>query len=88
MINTDIDSLEDLTLRSFGWVNNSRYYNLYIQQDLFGRISIIKFWGSRVSNKGGHQIITCNSTAEAIEIVNQVAAKRKQREYYLTNTTS
>ena len=79
MTNTSIS--QDFVSPCFSWLGHSRYYNLYIQPNLFGTISVIKTWGSRVSNRTGHQIITCNSMSEAIKILQQVSLRRYKREY-------
>lgn len=66
------------------WLKEAKYYNLHIQPNLFGGMSVIKSWGSTVSGRGGHKIIFCESESEIMEIINDVKKKRKYRKYRLT----
>ena len=60
---------------------DKEYYNIHIQPNLFGEVSIIKSWGSIVNSRRGHKITLCESESEVIEVIKQVTHRQKPRKY-------
>ena len=60
-----------------------RYYNLHIQQSLFGTQDVICSWGAVGSKRNGNKIITCSSK-EAIETeIKRITKLRIRRGYQI-----
>jgi ankyrin repeat protein len=72
------NKIEDHT---FEWCKGTRYYNLHIQPNLFGGLSVIKTWGSSISRRVGHKITFCDSDADIVKILEETTRKRKSRDY-------
>ena len=59
-----------------------KYYNIYRQKTLFAdKTSIICSWGSNNSNRGGHKIFLCESSAEYEETLERIIKRRLYRGY-------
>jgi predicted DNA-binding WGR domain protein len=59
------------------WEKDSRYYEAYVCQDLWGDWVLTRIWGRRGTELGQVRRAPCGSYAEALE---QLAAVGKQRE--------
>lgn len=69
---------EPLRLR---WEKETRYYEVHLQQDLWGTWVLTRIWGRRGSPMGQVRRIPCASYAEAMKQLAAVRSQRKKREY-------
>ncbi len=67
------------------WENPSsqRYYQLYLEQDLFADWVLIKLWGRRGTKLGGKQQVVCQTYEQALQLIDQIKNIRKRRGYML-----
>ena len=59
----------------------SRYYLLFIEQDLFGTWRLIRAFGSLVSNRGRRMTQVCDNEKHAWYEMSEVEYKKRQRGY-------
>ena len=81
MTTIDITNINEVEDYSLSWSKDLKYYNMHIQPNLFGGISVIKAWGSSTSKRFGHKVTFCDSKDDVIRVLQQVSKKRKQRKY-------
>ncbi|MGB5733817.1 MAG: WGR domain-containing protein [Thiohalocapsa sp.] len=65
------------------WINpeKARYYQVFLDQDLFGDWTLIKVWGGIGSNRGRMHSTGVTSYEAGIELVDEIARRRSQRGY-------
>lgn len=74
------DSLHDM-LQS--WLKDDRFYNVQLQSNLFGGISVFCNWGSTYGKRGGCKIIFCDNELDAADILQMIEKRRSARGYRL-----
>ena len=60
-----------------------RFYHLYQQQNFFGGITIVCYWGTFDSNRGGYKYIFCDNMQEVNLILDDIKNTRLKRGYKL-----
>jgi hypothetical protein len=65
------------------WINpeKDRYYQVFLDQDLFGDWTLIKVWGGIGSNRGRMHSTSVASYEAGVELVDEIAQRRSQRGY-------
>jgi hypothetical protein len=65
------------------WINpeKARYYQVFLDQDLFGDWTLIKVWGGIGSNRGRMHSTGVVSYKAGIELVDEIARRRARRGY-------
>ena len=63
------------------WVKETKYYNAYIQQNLFGGSSVICSWGSLKNKMGRFKITPCDNDKQVSQLIENIKKKRKYRGY-------
>ena len=65
------------------WINpeKARYYQVFLDQDLFGDWTLIKVWGGIGSNRGRMHGTGVESYEAGIELVDEIARRRARRGY-------
>jgi hypothetical protein len=63
------------------WERDSRYYELRVQQDLFGHWLLTRVWGRKGSALGQIRHELCESYAAGIAKFNQAEVRREQHGY-------
>lgn len=65
------------------WINPemARYYQVFLDQDLFGDWTLIKVWGGIGSNRGRMHSTGVGSYEAGIELVDEIARRRARRGY-------
>jgi hypothetical protein len=51
------------------WLKDDRFYNVQLQSNLFGGISVFCSWGSTYGKRGGCKIIFCDNELDATDIL-------------------
>lgn len=57
------------------------FYRADLSHDLFGRISVSRCWGVLDSHRGGHDINSFDSVADALRFLRMTRKRRKQHGY-------
>ena len=60
--------------------NMARYYSVWLQQDLFGRICVFRSWG-RFGTNGRTKVESFDSIEPAIALRERVERRKKRRGY-------
>jgi len=70
------------------WINpeKARYYQVFLDRDLFGDWTLIKVWGGIGSNRGRMRSTGVASYEAGIELVDGIARRRTQRGYKPVDT--
>ena len=65
------------------WINpeKARYYQVFLDQDLFGDWTLIKVWGGIGSNRGRMHSTGVASYEAGVELVDDIARRRARRGY-------
>lgn len=63
------------------WQKGTKYYKLFLQQNLFGGSDVICCWGRVGTKLGGYKIIPNNTKKELEDTVATISKRRKYREY-------
>ena len=65
------------------WINaeKARYYQVFLDHDLFGDWTLITVWGGIGSNRGRMHSTGITSYEAGIELVGEIARRRSQRGY-------
>ena len=63
------------------WRSKNRWYKLAIQQDLFGKYCVFRFWHGLYNKRGNDKYSTFDTHEEALKEVNRIA-KQKERKGY------
>ena len=65
------------------WINpeKARYYQIFLDQDLFGDWTLIRVWGGIGSNRGRMHSTGVASYEAGIELVDDITRRRSQRGY-------
>jgi len=63
------------------WEKNTRYYEAYLQQDLWGQWILTRVWGRRGTLLGQVRHLPCASYADGLEQLAQLDKRRRQRGY-------
>jgi predicted DNA-binding WGR domain protein len=58
-----------------------RYYQLWVQRDLFGSLVIMRAWGGQRSGRGGFMAKSLASDMECQMELKRIRARRRQRGY-------
>ncbi len=66
------------------WSKEHRFYNVQLQANLFGGISVFCSWGSIDSKQGSCKIIYCDSELEVNSALQVIEKRRRERGYRLT----
>ena len=71
------------------WVNpaKARYYQVFLDRDLFGEWTLIKVWGGIGSNRNRMHSTGVAPYEAGIELVDEIARRRSQRGYTCTSPT-
>jgi hypothetical protein len=67
------------TQRSWISAEKARYYQVFLDQDLFGDWTLIKVWGGIGSNRGRMHSTGVASYEAGVELVDEIARRRAQR---------
>ncbi|MEZ5584441.1 MAG: WGR domain-containing protein [Candidatus Competibacteraceae bacterium] len=67
--------------RCIRWEKNTRYYEAYLHQDLWGDWVLTRVWGRRGSKLGQIRDIPCASYEEGLAKLGEVEKRRKQHGY-------
>lgn len=63
------------------WVKEGRYYEAYLQQDLWQEWVLTKVWGRRGAALGQIRDVPCRSYEEGLSRLEEVNRRRRQRGY-------
>jgi predicted DNA-binding WGR domain protein len=63
------------------WEKDSRYYEIHLQQDLWGDWVLTRIWGRRGSPAGQITRVPCRSYRDAAALLASVCSQRKRRGY-------
>jgi len=77
-MSNDIAVEEPFRLR---WEKETRYYEVHLQQDLWGGWVLTRIWGRRGSPMGQIRRVPCASYAEAMKQLAAVRSQRQRRGY-------
>jgi predicted DNA-binding WGR domain protein len=66
---------------SLRWERGTRYYEVHLQQDLFGEWVLTQVWGRRGTELGRMVHTPCASYQDGRERLTAVQARREQRGY-------
>jgi hypothetical protein len=58
-----------------------RYYQLWVQRDLFGSLVIMRAWGGHRSGRGGFKAVAMASETECEKMLRRIRTRRYQRGY-------
>jgi len=64
------------------WSKDNRFYNVQLQANLFGNMSVICSWGGIDSKRCGYKIIFCNNELD-VENTLQIIKKRREARGYI-----
>ena len=71
------------TWQRLRWEKGSRYYEVYLHQDLWGQWVLTRCWGRRGSALGQVRSFPCASYPDALAQLEQIKKRRAQRYYQL-----
>lgn len=63
------------------WVKDVRYYEVHVEQDLWGEWVLTRVWGRRGTALGQIRRVPCVSYADALEKLAAVERQRTRRGY-------
>lgn len=63
------------------WSKDHRFYNVQLQANLFGGISVFCSWGSTDNKRGSYKIIYCDNELDAENTLHTIKKRRKARGY-------
>lgn len=63
------------------WQKGTKYYKLFLQQNLFGSSDVICCWGRVGTKLGGYMIIPNDTKEELEKIIATISKRRKYRGY-------
>ena len=65
------------------WINpeKARYYQVFLDQDLFGDWTLIKVWGGIGSNRDGFASSGVPSRNAGLEAIERISQRRSRRGY-------
>ena len=63
------------------WINDSRYYTVRLQKNLFNEWSVLQEWGGLTNRKGNFTIKNFDNFQNAIDYTFKIAKKRTARGY-------
>jgi predicted DNA-binding WGR domain protein len=63
------------------WQSESRYYFVYLTEDLWGNWLLIRAWGGRFNARGQTKSMLIDSYDVGIELVKKIAKIRHKRGY-------
>ncbi|MEE4377745.1 MAG: WGR domain-containing protein [Candidatus Competibacteraceae bacterium] len=63
------------------WERDTRYYQVYLQQDLWGNWVVTRVWGRQGSRLGRVVNQPCANYAEAQKVLEQIGRRREQHGY-------
>ena len=69
------------------WKKGTKYYHaMVVDRTLLANVLAVKCgWGRKGNNLGAEKTILCDSMEEALEILEVISKRRKQRGYELVN---
>jgi predicted DNA-binding WGR domain protein len=65
------------------WSKDNRFYNVQLQANLFGGISVFCSWGSIDTKRGSCKIIYCDNELDAENALQVIKKRRKTKGYRL-----
>ena len=68
------------------WEKGTRYYEVYLQQDLWGDWVLTRVWGGRGTALGQVRNMPCAGYGDGLTILDEVRKRRKQRGYATVET--
>jgi hypothetical protein len=74
-------TLEPPLIKLFTNQKTKRYYNIYLQLNLFEEWEVLTVWGSNNSNAGRIVVKPCGSWGDGIKLVEQLSKRRLKRGY-------
>ena len=87
MNGTEIDPRHDQPWLHSRWEKDSRYYELWVQQDLWGQWLLTRVWGRRGTALGQIRHELCESYAEGLTKYAEAENKRAKRGYESVNAS-
>ncbi|MGX2039359.1 WGR domain-containing protein [Methylocaldum sp. MU1018] len=63
------------------WEKELRYYEIHLQQDLWGDWVLTRIWGRRGSPMGQIRRMPCHSYEDAVAKLTDIRSRRKRRGY-------
>ncbi len=73
--------LEQPIQRVWRWHSKYRYYNVYLQKNLFGEWTITQSWGGLKNRLGGFRMMTFTTINEACNQIYDIAEIRNKKGY-------
>jgi hypothetical protein len=72
------------------WINpeKARYYQVFLDQDMFGDWTLITAWGGIGSNRGRMHSTGVASYEAGVELVDEIGRRRAQRGYVPSSAPS
>ena len=67
------------------WHNATRYYDVYLHQDLWGTWVLTQAWGGRGTHLGRVRHCACADYAEGLAWLEKIGRRRVQRGYNLVD---
>ena len=68
------------------WEKGTRYYEVYLQQDLWGDWVLTRVWGGRGTALGQIRDMPCTGYSDGLTMLGEVEKRRKQRGYATVET--
>jgi len=59
------------------WLKDRRFYNVQLQANLFGGISVVCSWGGIDNKRGSYKIIFCNNELEVENTLQTIKKEEK-----------
>jgi hypothetical protein len=63
------------------WETKTRYYTVYLRQDLFCEWILERSWGGRYNRRGGEKVVLCSSYQDGLGRIEKLY-KLKQKHRY------
>jgi len=70
------------------WTTATRYYQLFVQRNLFGQWELVRAWGGRNSRLGRHLVDPATSRDDALAMLATESRRRQRRGYSLASVGS
>ena len=70
------------------WLNNTKYYKIITQFDLFYKINLICIWGRLSTKRGGYKVIVCDNEEEMESRLRLIKRRRTSHGYKFIKSRS